>query len=153
MDEPESWRWIWLIAAVVFGVGEMATPGAFFLAPFAIGAGVAAILAFADVALAAQWFAFVGVSIVAFAGLRPLARHLDREVGGADGVGSRRLIGRHGTVLEAIEPGHLGLVRVESEQWRAEAPVRVSVPVGTTIRVTGVEGTRLVVTPSEEQTP
>ena len=153
MDEPESWRWIWLIAAVIFGVGELATPGAFFLAPFAIGAGVAAILAFADVALVAQWFAFVGVSIVAFAGLRPLARRLDRNVGGVDGVGSRRLIGRHGTVLEAIEPGHLGLVRVEREEWRAEGPERAIVPVGTTIRVTSVEGTRVIVTPSEEQTP
>ena len=64
------------------------------------------------------------MSIVAFAGLRPLARRLDRNVSDADGVGSRRLIGRQGTVLEAIEPGHLGLVRVEREEWRAEAPDR-----------------------------
>lgn len=153
MDEPESWRWIWLGAAVIFGVGEMATPGAFFLAPFAIGAGVAAILAFADVPLAGQWFAFLGVSIVAFAGLRPLARRLDRDIGGPEGVGSRRLIGRHGTVLEAIEPGHLGLVRVEREEWRAEGPDQVTVPAGATIRVTSVEGTRVNVVPTEEPTP
>ena len=38
--DPEVWRWIWLIAAVVFGVGEMAVAGSFFLAPFAIGATV-----------------------------------------------------------------------------------------------------------------
>jgi membrane protein implicated in regulation of membrane protease activity len=153
MDDPESWRWIWLAAAVIFGVGEMATPGAFFLAPFALGAGAAAVLAFADVSLATQWFAFVGVSIVAFAGLRPLARRLDRDTGGADGIGSRRLIGREGTVLEAIEPSQLGMVRVESEQWRAEGPEHVSVPVGATIRVASVEGTRLIVTPVEEHTP
>jgi membrane protein implicated in regulation of membrane protease activity len=153
MDEPETWRWIWLGAAVFFGIGEMATPGAFFMAPFAIGAGVAAILAFADAAVAAQWFAFVGVSIVAFAGLRPLARRLDRNVSDASSVGSRRLIGRQGTVLEAIEPGHLGLVRIEREEWRAESPDRVSVPVGASILVTSVEGTRVIVTPTQEQTP
>ena len=70
MDEPEQWRWIWLGAAVLFGIGEMATPGAFFLAPFAIGAVVASALAFADVGLAGEWAAFVGISVAAFAALR-----------------------------------------------------------------------------------
>ena len=40
--DPNDWRWIWIIAMVVFGVGEMGVAGSFFLAPFAIGAGVAA---------------------------------------------------------------------------------------------------------------
>ncbi len=149
MDEPESWRWIWLGAAVVFGMGEMATPGAFFLAPFAVGAIVASALAFADVPLAGEWAAFVGISVVAFAGLRPLARRLDQD-GASDGIGSRRLIGREGTVLEGIEPGHVGLVRVNREEWRAESADRATIPSGTAIRVTDVEGTRVIVTPTEE---
>lgn len=153
MDEPESWRWIWLGAAVVFGIGEMATPGAFFLAPFAIGAVVAAALAFGDVSLSIEWVAFVGVSLVAFAGLRPLARRLDRDAVASDGVGSRRLIGRRGVVLEAIEPGHLGLVRIDREEWRAEAADRATVVVGAPVLVTEVEGTRVIVTPTEEHTP
>jgi membrane protein implicated in regulation of membrane protease activity len=150
MDEPESWRWIWLAAAVIFGMGEMATPGAFFLAPFAVGALIASALAFGDVALAGEWAAFVGVSLVAFAGLRPLARRLDRD-GASDGVGSRRLIGRQGTVLEGIETGHVGLVRVDREEWRAESADRAAIPSGTAIRVTDVEGTRVIVSPIEEQ--
>jgi membrane protein implicated in regulation of membrane protease activity len=152
MDEPESWRWIWLTAAVVFGIGEMATPGAFFLAPFAVGAVIASALAFADVPLAGEWAAFVGISIVTLAGLRPLARRLDRD-GGSDGVGSRRLIGRRGTVLEGIEPGHLGLVRVDREEWRAEAAGQLAVPSGTAVLVTDMEGTRVIVTPIQEDTP
>jgi membrane protein implicated in regulation of membrane protease activity len=150
VDEPESWRWIWLGAAVVFGIGEMATPGAFFLAPFAIGAGVAAILAFADVAVAVQWLAFVGVSLIAFAGLRPFARRLDERAGSSEGIGSRRLIGRSGTVLEAIEPDRLGLVRVEREEWRAESADRMGIPAGAPIRVTQVQGTRVIVSPVED---
>ena len=153
MDEPETWRWIWLGAAVVFGIGEMATPGAFFMAPFAIGALVAAILAFAGVPLAGEWAAFVGVSIVAFAALRPLARRLDRDAVASDGIGSRRLIGRTGLVLEDIEPGHLGLVRIDREEWRAEATEQTPVPAGAAVRVTQVEGTRVIVTPTEEHTP
>jgi membrane protein implicated in regulation of membrane protease activity len=152
MGEPESWRWIWLAAAVLFGIGEMATPGAFFLAPFAVGAVVAAALAFAGVSLAIEWAAFVGISIVALAALRPLARRLDSDAG-SDGVGSRRLIGRRGTVLEGIEPGNLGLVRVDREEWRAESTVPLTLPSGAAVLVTDVEGTRVIVTPVEEETP
>ena len=149
MDEPEQWRWIWLGAAVLFGLGEMATPGAFFLAPFAIGAVVAAILAFADVPLAGEWAAFVGISIASFAALRPLARRLDRH-GGSDGVGSRRLIGRSGMVLQEIGVAQLGLVRVDQEEWRAESTDRSVIPEGAQVRVVDVEGTRVLVTPTKE---
>lgn len=152
MEEPEQWRWIWLAAAVVFGMGEMATPGAFFLAPFAIGAVVAAALAFADVSLAGEWIAFVGISLAALVALRPLARRLDRQ-GGSEGVGSRRLIGRGGVVLEEIQPGHLGLVRIDREEWRAEASDRSAIAVGSHIIVSEVEGTRVIVVPSKEPAP
>src|SRR3546814_16070988 len=83
MDEPEQWRWIWLGAAVLFGIGQMATPGAFFLAPFGVGAAVAAILSFAGVALALERLAFVGFSVLAFLALRPLVKRLEREIGRA----------------------------------------------------------------------
>ncbi|MEX2294208.1 MAG: NfeD family protein [Acidimicrobiales bacterium] len=152
MDEPEQWRWIWIGAALVFGMGEMATPGAFFLAPFAIGAVVAAALAFGNVGIAGEWAAFVGVSVAALVAMRPMARRLDRA-GGADGIGSRRLIGRTGTVLEEITPGELGVVRVDREEWRAESADSTSLAEGTTIRVTEVEGTRVIVTTDKEHSP
>ena len=149
MDEPEQWRWIWLGAAVLFGIGEMATPGAFFLAPFAVGAGVAAILAFAGVGVAGEWAVFVLISVTAFAALRPLARRLDRDHG-TDGIGSRRLIGRRGIVLEAIAADAHGLVRVDSEEWRAESADRAPIGPGEAVRITEVTGTRVVVTPTKE---
>jgi membrane protein implicated in regulation of membrane protease activity len=149
MDEPETWRWIWLGAAVLFGVGEMATPGAFFLAPFGIGAVVAAALAFADVPLGGQWAAFVLVSLASLVALRPLARRLDRD-GGSDGIGSRRLIGKAGIVLEQIEPDRLGLVRIDREEWRAESADRSALPEGASVVVTHVEGTRVIVTSTKE---
>ena len=87
MDSPESWRWIWLIAAVVFGIGEMTTAGSFFLLPFALGAGLASILAFAGAGIAFQWAAFVGVSLSALLALRPIARRLDSDSVATDGIG------------------------------------------------------------------
>ena len=44
---------LWLILAVVFAVGELATLG-FFLAPFAVGAGVAAVVSAAGAGLVAS---------------------------------------------------------------------------------------------------
>ena len=149
MDEPETWRWIWLIAAALFAGGEMAIAGSFFLAPFAVGAAVATALAFLDVGLAGQWGAFVGISFGAFALMRPLARRLDQGEP-SDGIGSRRLIGQGGTVLEAIPAGEheLGLVRVHREEWRAESFDGRPVDRGGSIKVVDQRGTRLVVTPT-----
>lgn len=149
MDDPEQWRWLWLAAAVMFGIGEMATPGAFFLAPFGIGAVVASALAFADVSVAVEWGAFVAISVAAFAALRPLARRLDRT-GASEGIGSRRLIGRDAVVLEDITPVHSGLVRVNREEWRADADDRSDIAAGTHVRVTDVQGTRVIVTTTKE---
>lgn len=153
MDEPETWRWIWLVAAAVFAGGEMAIAGSFFLAPFAVGALVATVLAFLDVGLAGEWAAFVGISFGAFALMRPLARRLDSGEP-SDGIGSRRLIGQGGTVLEAIPAGahQSGLVRVHREEWRAETLDGRPVAPGDTVRVVEQRGTRLIVavnTPAE----
>lgn len=148
MDEPETWRWIWLGAAVLFGAGEMATPGSFFLAPFAVGALVAAVLAFADASSLASWAAFVVVSLAMFAALRPLARRLDRQ-GSATGVGSRRLIGREAVVLEPVGRRELGLVRVDREEWRATS-TGPTYEVGAHVRIVEMEGTKVIVTTAEE---
>jgi membrane protein implicated in regulation of membrane protease activity len=147
MDQPETWRWIWLTTAVVFAVGELAIAGSFFLAPFAIGAAVAAILAFAEVDIIWQWVAFVGISFTAFAGLRPLARRLDQGEPTA-GIGSKRLIGQSGNVLEAIPAGlhELGMVRIQREEWRAETASGEPIEAGAVVQVVEQRGTRLVVT-------
>jgi membrane protein implicated in regulation of membrane protease activity len=150
MDSPEEWRWIWLVAAFVFAVAEMANPGSFFLLPFAIGALVATVLAFADIGLGAEWIAFVAVSAATLVALRPIARRLD--LSGEDaGVGARRLVGQTATVLAEI-PGEreLGLVRIHREEWRAESLDGSVIPQGATVKVAEVEGTRVLVAPVDQ---
>lgn len=61
MESPDTWRWIWLVATALFAAGEIITTG-FFLLPFAVGALVATLLAFAGVSVAIQWITFVAVS-------------------------------------------------------------------------------------------
>ncbi len=146
---PETWRWIWLVTMVVFGVGEMAVAGSFFLAPFAVGAGVAAILAFAGVDLSIEWIAFLGVSVGAFAALRPVARRMD-TAGPTLGVGAHRQLGRRASVVEAIGgEHHPGVVLLDGERWRAESHLGHAIGAGITVTVVEVRGTRLVVAPAE----
>lgn len=142
---PEVWRWIWLGATVFFGVGEMAVAGSFFLAPFAVGAAAATVLAFLGVGLAAQWAAFLVVSMVVFAALRPLARRLDQD-GPVLGIGSHRQIGQTARVIEGIDGSKdLGTVLLGSERWRAETTDGQVVPEGAAVSVVEVRGTRLLV--------
>jgi membrane protein implicated in regulation of membrane protease activity len=153
VDDPEQWRWIWLVATVGFLIGEMATPGSFFMLPFALGAGVATILAFLDVNLAVQWGVFVGISVASFAALRPLARRLDVDAP-TQGIGAKRLIGEIGTIIEALDgAGDHGMVRIHREEWRAESVDGSPIADGVRVRVVEIRGTRVVVWPVDADTP
>ena len=46
VNSPETWRWIWLVAVVVFALAEVFTPVLFFMGSFAIGAAAAGVAAF-----------------------------------------------------------------------------------------------------------
>ncbi len=143
--DSEVWRWLWTIFAIVMGVGEIFTAG-FFLLPFAIGAAAAAILAWANAAVLAQWLVFFGVSVFSLAYLRRFITRPDE--GEQPRIGANRWVGLDGVVIEDIDPIQGGgMVKVETEKWRAVAPQPI--PAGQKIVVTDVRGTRLVVEPVE----
>ncbi len=151
-SSPETWRWVWLVVAVTFAVGEMITPGAFFFLPFAAGAFIASLLGFLGAGVGWEWLAFVAVSASSFAVLWPIGRRMQQK-SSASGVGANRWVGRQGVVLSDIpgEIGATGLIRLEREQWRAESGVGgVPIRKGTTVLVSRVHGTRLVVFPLDD---
>ena len=139
--DSEIWRWMWTVFAIVLGIGEIFTAG-FFLLPFAIGAGAAAILAWLGVNLLAQWLVFFGVSILSLVYLR---RFIDRQDEGEQPkVGANRWVGEIGLVLQDVDPHtDAGMVRILQEEWRATASQHIDA--GEKIVVTDVQGTRLVV--------
>jgi membrane protein implicated in regulation of membrane protease activity len=116
----EPWV-LWLIAAVLLAVGEIATMG-FFLAPFAAGALVAALVSAAGIGgTAIELVVFLVVSVVALAALRPLARS-HRRMAPQIRTGTAALVGQHATVLERIANHEgVGCVRLEGEVWTARA--------------------------------
>jgi membrane protein implicated in regulation of membrane protease activity len=111
---------VWLIAAVVFAVGEALTLG-LFLAPFAGGALVAAILSGAGVGAFGEWAAFLAVAVVLLMALRPLARS-HKRMPHQIRTGTAALIGRPAVVLERIANHEgVGLVKIDGDTWTARS--------------------------------
>jgi membrane protein implicated in regulation of membrane protease activity len=114
-------QWLlWLIVAVLLAVGEMLTLS-FFLAPFAGGALVAAIVAGIGLGGAIPWVVFLVVSAVLLVALRPLARAHGRTPP-ALRTGTAALAGRDATVVERIANQEgVGTIRLDGEIWTARA--------------------------------
>ena len=111
---------LWVVAAGVFGIGEMLTMG-FFLAPFALGAAAAAIVDGAGAPELAAWIVFVAVSLLTLVLVRPIARsHMKAPP--QIGTGAAALIGKQAVVLETIANHEgVGCVRIDGEVWTARA--------------------------------
>lgn len=149
MGQSAIWAAIWLAAAAAFGIGEILIAGSFFLLPFAAGAIVASVVSLIGVHFLVTWSVFLVVSVGAFFGMRPMARRLDANAPDVAGIGANRLEGADGVVLAPISAtsGDSGVVKVGTEEWRADTLEGVSVSAGSKIRVVEVQGTRLLVEP------
>jgi len=114
-----GWVW-WLIAAAVFGIGEMLTTS-FFLAPFALGAGLAAVAGLAGAGELASWAVFVAVSLLTLVVVRPIARsHM--KMPPQIRTGTAALIGKQAIVLERIANHEgVGCVKIDGEVWTARS--------------------------------
>ena len=144
MDDLEVWRWIWVGAFVVLGIGEMVTAGLFML-PFAIGAAAAAILAWFEVEIWVQLLAFLLVSVAALWGMRRFAWRSGEP---SYAVGAKRYAGASATVTEDVDRvAGTGRVRMDTEMWRATTDHDGVIAAGTEVQVVDVRGARLVVEP------
>jgi membrane protein implicated in regulation of membrane protease activity len=137
---------IWLIVAVILAVGEIVTMG-LFLAPFAAGAAVAAVLAGTGAGATIEWSAFLVVSVVLLAALRPVAREHQRTRGRMK-TGTAALVGKTAMVVERIANDEgVGCVKLDGEIWTARAydDDEVIEP-GTRVHVLEIRGATALVT-------
>ncbi len=142
--------WHWWIAAAVFGALEMAVPGVVFL-----WLGLAA-AATGFVVLAAPflgWSPEIGGQLLSFAAFGLVSVAAGRQVwrnrpaDAAHATLNRRgadLIGRTFPLERALASGQ-GRVKVGDTLWLVRGP---DLPVGTVVRVVGVDGATLLVEPA-----
>jgi membrane protein implicated in regulation of membrane protease activity len=135
---------LWAIVAVALAIGEIFTPGLFFLGPIAVAAVAAMIAA----ALGAGWvidlIVFVAGAVASLAVLRPIARsHL--RMPAALRTGTAALVGTRAIVLERVDVAG-GLVRIGGEVWSARAydEAQVLEP-GASVQVAEIEGATALV--------
>lgn len=139
----EWFPWIWAILALVFAMAEIFTAG-FFIICFAVGAAAAATAAFLGLSTIGQMAIFVIVSALAVVLSRPLAARISGR--GENHVGIDRVLHREAIVTYAIDPTKAqGRVRVDREEWLADAIDHQPIAPGTKVEVVAVEGTRLKV--------
>jgi membrane protein implicated in regulation of membrane protease activity len=136
--------WVgWAIAAVLLAVGELFTPGLFFLGPVALAAVVAAVAALVfPVWIQLVFFVAVAAGSVGF--LRPLARrHL--HLPAISRTGTAALVGAPAVVLARVDANG-GRVRIGGEEWSARAYMDDGVyEPGARVEVVRIEGATALV--------
>lgn len=134
---------LWAIAAAALAIGELSTPGLFFLGPLAVAAVAAALVATAAGSVGAL-FAFIVLSVLSLAVLRPLARrHL--RLPAISRTGTAALVGKTALVLEQVDRSG-GRVKIGGEEWSARPFLEgEALRAGEQVEVAQIEGATALV--------
>ncbi len=120
---------LWILVSVIFLILEL-TSGDFFFMSFAFGAIAATITSLFGTGFVAQLVVWMIFSVAFLVWVRPVALKYFHRADKNIKTNIDALVGREGTVVEAIEPGKCGYVAVDGDSWRA-----VSRETGSTIEV------------------
>ncbi|MDP7063092.1 MAG: NfeD family protein [Planctomycetota bacterium] len=134
-----SWEF-WLVLTIILLAGEILTAG-FLLGALTPGTVLAAIVAAFGLDMRIQVFAFVIGTLVGLIYLRPIFLRRVMSKGVPSNVDA--LVGSTGLVTEEISPDGVGRVKVQSEEWRAEASTQFAV--GAKVLVVSIDGNTLTV--------
>lgn len=131
---------VWVVVALTLLVLELSS-GDFYFTCFAIGALCAALVSLAGVPVWVQVIAWALFALLSIWLIRPaLKRWLHKEererVSNADAI-----IGREVEVLETIEVGGYGRVRIDGDIWRAKSDEPTDIAEGEKVRIVEREST------------
>jgi membrane protein implicated in regulation of membrane protease activity len=135
---------IWAIVALALAVGEIFTPGLFFLGPVALAALAAMIVALVGGGGVVQLIVFIAGSVASVGLIRPIAKaHL--RMPAAVRTGTEALTGAKAVVLRRVDADG-GLVRIGGEEWTARAYMEGQVyEPGDRVEVVKIEGATALV--------
>jgi membrane protein implicated in regulation of membrane protease activity len=135
---------VWVVVAALLAIGELLTPGLFFLGPVALAAVAAALVALLGAGSVVSVLVFIAGSIASLAVLRPIARsHI--KLPALSRTGTDALVGRKATLTRRVD-GLGGRVRIGGEEWTARSYLDGEVYAeGATVDVVKIEGATALV--------
>ena len=134
---------VWIIFAVFMLICEALTSQLVSIW-FVLGAAAAAVTSFFTDNLLIQSVVFIAVSLVCLAATRPLVKKYVSSK--KEPTNSDRLIGRVGIVkMDLVNLKGEGQVNVDGKIWSAKSADGCEIKTGANVRVTGIEGVKLVV--------
>ncbi|WP_339714508.1 NfeD family protein [uncultured Sneathiella sp.] len=141
--------WSWWILGLALVILEVFAPSTFFLW-LGIAAGIVGIVAwiFPGMAWEYEWILFAVIAIASIVLSRLfLKKHPGVEDNTKLNQRGAQYIGRQFTLTEAIRNGR-GKIHVDDTQWTVEGP---DTDLSQVVRVTGVDGTLLIVEPATKE--
>ena len=141
--------WVWLGAAVLFGIVEALTAGLVSIW-FVVGAAAALIGAFLGAGVPVQVGLFIVATAISLAATRPLVRRWTAEK--AVPTNADRALGQTARVTEAIDNANsAGAVYVDGKTWTARSADGGMIPQGAMVEILRMEGVTLFVKKIEEK--
>ena len=141
--------WVWLGAAVLFGIVEALTAGLVSIW-FVVGAAAALIGAFLGAGVPVQVGLFIVATAISLAATRPLVRRW--TAGKAVPTNADRALGQTARVTETIDNANsAGAVYVDGKTWTARSADGGMIPQGAMVEVLRMEGVTLFVKKTEEK--
>lgn len=135
---------MWVLVAVALAVGEVLTPGLFFLGPVALAAAAAAVASLLGAGTVGSLIVFIVCSVASLAILRPVARRHVR-IPAISRTGTDALVGRKALVTRTVDVNG-GRVRIGGEEWTARAYLEDQVlREGQTVDIIQIEGATALV--------
>src|SRR5258708_15061733 len=110
---------LWVLVAVALAVGEVLTPGLFFLGPVALAAGAAAAADLLGAGSIGSLIVFIVCSVASLAILRPVARrHI--HLPAISRTGTDALVGRKAVVTRQVDAAG-GRAPIGGQEWSARS--------------------------------
>ncbi len=110
---------VWVVVAIALAIGEVLTPGMFFLGPVALAAGAAALADLLGAGTVGGLIVFLVAALLSLLFLRPIARRHVR-LPALSRTGTAALVGRNAVVTRRVDSVG-GRVRIGGEEWTARS--------------------------------